>query len=54
MGMKLTYTLLQATTVGKHCCPHSHSHLPLPHSKGDNKSSPVSLQPGTLSLLCHF
>lgn len=30
------------------------SRLPLPRSKGDNKSSPVSFQPGTFSLLCHF
>lgn len=54
MGMKLTYTLLQAATSGKHHSPHPCSRLPLPCSKGDNKSSPVSFQPGTFSLLCHF
>lgn len=52
--MKPTYALLQAATTGKHHCPHPCSCLPLPHSKGDNKSSPVSFQPGTFSPLCHF
>lgn len=54
MGMKLTYTLLRATTTGKHCRPHPSSHFPLPLSKGDNKPSPASFQPGTFSPLCHF